>query len=124
MSKALEGQGKLFRLEEATIGELQQAIRAGNSSCVAVVQHFIKRVVAYNGVASMLVTEDGADVAETRGTVRATAPISFPTKTVKASSLLPDLDKYKGPPLEYGRMETTASDPFVHQQFEIGRAHV
>ena len=30
---------------------------------------------------------------------------------------MPDLDKYKGPPLEYGRMEPTASDPDVQQQF-------
>jgi Asp-tRNA(Asn)/Glu-tRNA(Gln) amidotransferase A subunit family amidase len=30
---------------------------------------------------------------------------------------LPDLDKYRGPPLEFGRMEATASDPDVQQQF-------
>jgi len=117
MPKPLDGSGKLFRLEEATIGELHRAIQAGNTSCVAVVQHYIKRVAAYNGVASMLVTEDGADVAESHGTIRAMAPIKFPRKTVKASALLPDLEKYAGPPLEYGRMETTASDPSVHQQF-------
>src|SRR5665647_1523205 len=117
MSKPLEGQGKQFRLEEATIGELHQAIRAGNTSCLAVVQHYIKRVRAYNGVASMLVTEDGADIPEAHGTLRAMAPLNFPTKTVKASSLLPALDKYKGPPLEYGRMEATASDPSIQQQF-------
>ena len=45
------------------------------------------------------------------------APLRFPTQTVKASTILPDLDKYKGPPLEYGRMEPTASDPSVQQQF-------
>jgi amidase len=117
MSKPLEGQGGRFRLEEATIGELHQAIQAGSASCLAVVQQYIKRVCAYNGVASMLVTEDGADIPEAYGTIRAMSPISFPTKTVKASSLLPDLDKYKGPPLEYGRMETTASDPSIQQQF-------
>lgn len=36
---------------------------------------------------------------------------------MKASTVLPDLDKYKGPPVEYGRMEPTASDCTVHQQF-------
>jgi amidase len=36
---------------------------------------------------------------------------------VKASTLLPDLDKYQGPPLEFGRMEPAASDPTVQQQF-------
>jgi Asp-tRNA(Asn)/Glu-tRNA(Gln) amidotransferase A subunit family amidase len=45
------------------------------------------------------------------------APLRFPTQTVKASTLLPDLDQYQGPPLEYGRMEATASDPEVQQQF-------
>ncbi|MEJ0069765.1 MAG: amidase family protein [Pseudomonadota bacterium] len=48
---------------------------------------------------------------------RATAPLRFPTATVKASAILPDLDKYRGPPLEYGRMTPTASDPAVQQQF-------
>ena len=43
--------------------------------------------------------------------------LRFPTETVKASTVLPDLDKYKGPALEYGRMEATASDPDVQQQF-------
>jgi Asp-tRNA(Asn)/Glu-tRNA(Gln) amidotransferase A subunit family amidase len=117
MSKPLERQGKQFLLEEATIGDLHQAIQAGNTSCVAVVQHYIKRVRAHNGVASMLVTEDGAEISDAYGTVRALAPIRFPTKTVKASSLLPDLSKYKGPPLEYGRMEATASNPSIQQQF-------
>src|SRR4029079_16521324 len=41
------------------------------------------------------------------------------TQTVKASELLPDLDKYKGPPLEFGRMEATASDPSVQRQFGL-----
>jgi Asp-tRNA(Asn)/Glu-tRNA(Gln) amidotransferase A subunit family amidase len=106
-----------FRLEEATIDELHQAIRAGRTTCVAVVQHYLERVRAFNGVASALVTEDGAPVAPATGAVRAGAPLRFPTQTVKASTILPDLDRYKGPPLEFGRMEPTASDPAVAQQF-------
>ena len=43
--------------------------------------------------------------------------MKFPTQTVKASTLLPDLDKYEGPPIEFGRMEPTASDPTVQQQY-------
>jgi Asp-tRNA(Asn)/Glu-tRNA(Gln) amidotransferase A subunit family amidase len=105
-----------FVLEEATIGELHQAIRSGQTDCVSVVRHYIDRVRAYNGVASMLVTEDGAPVPEAPGMVRGLAPLRFPTETVSASSLLPDLQNYDGPPLEYGRMETTASDPEVCQQ--------
>src|SRR6201999_2504920 len=56
-------------------------------------------------------------VVEATGAVRATVALRFPTETVKASDVLPDLDKYKGPPLEFGRMETTASDPSVYQQY-------
>ena len=110
-------QSRPFRLEEATIEECQAAIRSGQMTCVALVQHYIDRVRAYNGVASLLVTEDGAPVPEAIGAVRATVPLRFPTKSIKASSVLPDLDKYKGPALEYGRMEPTASNPDVQQQF-------
>ena len=106
-----------FCLEEATIEELHQAIRSGKTTCVAVVQHYIDRVRRFNGVSSMLVTEDGASIPQATGAVRAIAPILFPSATVKASKILPDLDKYRGPPLEYGRMEATASDPKVQQQF-------
>jgi amidase len=108
---------KPFRVEEATIAELHQAIREGRTTCVEVVKQYIERVRAYNGVASMLVTKDGAPVPKATGTVRGQAPLRFPTQTVKASTLLPDLDKYQGPPLEFGRMEPTASDPSVPQQF-------
>ena len=111
MTKVLPALDKRFRLEEATIGELHAAIKAGATTCVAVVQTYIARVRAYNGVASALVTEEGAPVAPATGTVRAGTALRFPTETVKASTLLPDLDKYTGPPLEYGRMEATASDP-------------
>jgi amidase len=117
MTKAMPAQDKSFRLEEATIDELHAAIKAGAITCVAVVRQYLARVRAYNGVASMLVTEDGAPVAAAVGAVRAGTPLRFPTETVKASRLLPDLDKYQGPPLEYGRMEATASDSGVQQQF-------
>ncbi|MBV8133065.1 MAG: amidase, partial [Alphaproteobacteria bacterium] len=109
--------GKAFRLEEATIDELHEAIKNGETTCVAVVRHYIERVRAYNGVASVLVTEDGAPVREATGAVRAMAPLRFPTETAKASGILPDLDKYNGPPIEFGRMEPTASDPAVQQQY-------
>ena len=110
-------QRKAFQLEEATIEQLHAAIRAGTTTLVDVVKHYIKRVQAFNGVSSMLVTADGADVPPATGTVRGGAPLKFPTKTVKAATLLPDLDKYAGKPLEFGRMEATASDPTVQQQF-------
>jgi Asp-tRNA(Asn)/Glu-tRNA(Gln) amidotransferase A subunit family amidase len=106
-----------FRLEEATIEELHAAIRGGRTTVAAVVAHYLRRVRAFNSVASMLVTPDGGPVKEATGAVRAQAPIVFPTGTVKASDILPDLGKYKGPPIEYGRMEATASDLAVQQQF-------
>ena len=108
---------ELFVLEEATIDESHAAIRAGQITCVDVVQHYIARARAYNGVCSLLVTETGAPVSEAAGAVRARTPLRFPTETVKASAVLPGLDKYKGPPLEFGRMEPTASDPSVEQQY-------
>ena len=108
---------KPFRLEEATIDEMHAAIRAGEITCVQIVQHYIDRARAFNGVASALVTEDGAPVPQAMGTVRACEPLPFPTGTVKASTVFPDLDRYKGKPLEYGRMEATASDPSVPQQY-------
>ncbi len=106
-----------FRLEEATIDELHQAIREGQTTCVQVVEHYLKRVRAFNGVSSMLVTADGAAVPATPGTVRGGAALAFPEQTLKASAWLPDVDKYQGPPLEFGRMEATASDPDVAQQY-------
>src|SRR3954470_4993243 len=106
-----------FQLEEATIVQLHEAIRAGRTTLTQVVRTYLDRARAYNGVSSLLLTEDGAPVPAAAGAVRATAPLHFPTETVKASTILPDLDKYKGPPLEFGRMEATASDPTVQQQF-------
>src|SRR5947209_4803781 len=106
-----------FRVEEATIEELHAAIRAGRTTCVDIVQQYIARARAYNGVCSLPVTEDGAPVPEAEGTVRAGAPLRFPTETVKAAEIFPDLDKYQGPPLEFGRMERTTSDAAVEQQY-------
>jgi len=111
------GPQQTFRLEEATIGDLHRAIQAGQITVVDVVNRYLARVRAFNGVASMLVTEDGAPVPEAAGAVRAGVPLCFPTATLEASAVLPDRDKYQGPPLEFGRMEATASDPAVQQQY-------
>jgi amidase len=106
-----------FQLEEATIDGLHAAIKSGATTVVAVVRHYLARVRAFNGVASILVTADGADIAPATGVVRGGVPLLFPTRTLKMSELVPDLDKYKGVPLECGRMEPTASDPSVQQQY-------
>lgn len=117
MPDPIKHRGTSFQLEEATIAELHEAIRSGKTTVVEVVQKYIERARAYNGVACLLLTQDGADVKEAAGAVRAQGPLRFPTQTVKASTVLPDLDKYQGPPLEFGRMEPTASDPAVQQQY-------
>src|SRR6202046_4066868 len=106
-----------FEIEEATIADFHAAIRSGKITVLSAVQRYIERVRAFNGVASMLVTEDGKDIDQAEGAVRGTDPLRFPVRTMKMSDLLPHLDKYKGLPLEYGRMEPTASDPGVKQQF-------
>ena len=66
-----------FRLEEATIADLHAAIQAGQTTCVEIVQGYIDRVRAYNGVPSVLVTEDGESIPEATGTIRGGDPIEF-----------------------------------------------
>jgi Asp-tRNA(Asn)/Glu-tRNA(Gln) amidotransferase A subunit family amidase len=108
---------KTFQLEEATIAEMHAAIKRGELTVVQIVQRYIDRCRAFNGVSSVLVTEDGKPVPQAPGTVRAGAALQFPTATVAVRDYVPDYDKYKGPPLEFGRMEATASDPTVMQQY-------
>ena len=99
-----------FRLEEATIDSLHAAIRAGDVTVVQVVQHYLDRARAFNGVASVLMTADGADVPPATGAVRATAPLHFPTHTVQPPPCYRSSAATAVHPLEYGRMEATASD--------------
>jgi Asp-tRNA(Asn)/Glu-tRNA(Gln) amidotransferase A subunit family amidase len=115
-SQDAQAQGA-FRLEEATIADVHRAIQQAQITCRGVVQAYIDRAKAYNGVSDRLVTADGAPVAAVPGTVRAGAPLKFPTETVAVSTLLPDYNQYAGPPIELGRMEATASDPDVMQQY-------
>jgi Asp-tRNA(Asn)/Glu-tRNA(Gln) amidotransferase A subunit family amidase len=105
-----------FHLQEATIAGIHNAITTGQTSCRAIVEAYINRAKAYNGVCTSLVTADGQPIPAATGAVRAGAPLKFPTQTVAASAVFPDLDKYAGPPLDFGRMEATASEPTVQQQ--------
>jgi Asp-tRNA(Asn)/Glu-tRNA(Gln) amidotransferase A subunit family amidase len=105
-----------FQPEEATIAGVQGAIRSGEVTCRGVVEAYIARARAYNGVCTALVTADGKPIKPGKGYVRAGKALTFPTRTVKGSTLFPQLEEYKGLPLEYGRMETTVSDPSVWQQ--------
>jgi len=110
-------QGFQFHLLEATIGDVHRAIQEGQMTCQGLVQAYFKRAVAYNGVSNALVTRDGTPIPPPPGQVRAGAPLKFPTQTVAISTLLPNFDQYIGPPIEFGRMEPTASDPTVQQQY-------
>src|SRR3569833_4289571 len=97
-----------FQLEESTIAQLHDAIRNGETTCVKVVEHYLARVRSFNGVASQLVTRDGADVPPAEGAVRAGAALKFPTGALPASHFFPDYEKYNGQPREFGRKEATA----------------
>ena len=106
-----------FHVEEATIASLHSAIKQGKTTCQQVVQAYLDRARAYNGMCTRLVTKDGAPIPAATGTVRAGAPLKFPTETVAISAILPRFDEYKGLPIDYGRMEPTQSDPAVQQQY-------
>ncbi|HEX2583964.1 MAG TPA: amidase family protein, partial [Steroidobacteraceae bacterium] len=106
-----------FHLEEATIDDIQAAIKSGEMTCKSIVQAYMARVKAYNGSCTQLVTADGKSIPQALGAVRTGSPVKFPTKTVAASAIIPDLNQFVGPPLEYGKMEPTISDPTVKQQF-------
>ena len=106
-----------FQLVEATIEDIQNAIKSGQITCQGLVQWYINRAQAYNGVCTQLITEDGASVPHAHGVIRAGAFLEFPTETVAASSLYPNFNEYVGTPLDFGRMEATLSDPSVQQQY-------
>ena len=110
-------QAQKFHVEEATIEDLHRAIQQGQTTCKEVVQTYIDRAKAYNGICTALVTKDGAPVKTGKGPMRTGVPLKFPTKTVPVAKVLPNFEQYAGPPLEFGRMEATLSDPSVQQQF-------
>ena len=92
-----------FVLEEATIDDLHKAIREGRTTCTQVVQRYIERCQRYNGVATLLVTADGAPVPNgLTGSIRAHNPLAFPTHTIPVSEVLPDFHHYQGPPWIWG----------------------
>ncbi len=117
LASAAAARAQQFHLQETTIDDIHRAIRSGQITCKGLVQLYLNRAKAYNGVADELVTKDGAPIPAAPGVVRAGSPLKFPTQTIAISTLLPDFDQYAGPPIEFGRMEPTASDPTVEQQY-------
>jgi hypothetical protein len=93
------GQGQ-FHLQEATITDIHNAIQAGQITCQGLVQAYVNRAKAYNGMCTALVTEDGAPVPPAIGAVRAGSPVPYPPKTVPISGVLPNFDQYKFRPVQ------------------------
>ena len=117
IAEASYSQQPRFHLQDATIDDVHRAIRDGQITCQGLVRLYINRAKAYNGVSNELVTRDGEPIPPAPGVVRAGAPLKFPTQTIAISTLLPNFDQYAGMPIEFGRMEPTASDPTVQQQY-------
>lgn len=115
--EAAAQQRSAFAVEESTIDDVQRAIQSGATTCKGVVQAYLDRVRAYNGMCTRLVTKDGKPIAATKGAIRAGTAVKYPSDTVAVDKILPDFDQYAGLPIEFGRMEPTLSDPSVMQQF-------
>ncbi len=110
-------QAQAFSLQETSIENIHSGIRAGEVTCKQIVEAYVARAKAYNGVCTKLVTADGAAAPAAVGTVRGGMAVKFPTETVAIAKLIPDFDKYKGLKPDYGRMEPTMSDPSVQNQY-------
>jgi amidase len=108
-----------FHVEEASIADIQGAIRSGKTTCEDVVRAYLARAKAYNGVCTALLTKDGAPIAPATGMMRAGSLLKYPTQTVAASTVFPDLDQYEGLPIEFGHMMTSISDPSVQLQYGL-----
>ncbi len=109
-----------FHVEEASITDIQNAIRAGKVSCKQVVQMYLDRTKAYNGACTALLTADGKPIPPATGMVRAGAPLKYPTQTANVGSVFPGYnEEYKGTPYDLGHMETAVSDPSVQLQMGL-----
>ena len=106
-----------FEVEEATIDDIHEAIQQDRTTCVEVVQAYVDRAHAYNGMCTELVTENGELIVPGNGAVRVGVPLVFPSTTVAVGEILPNYDEYDGLPIEFGRMEATQSDPDIRQQY-------
>ena len=98
-----------FHLLEATIPDVHRAIHEGQVTCRGLVQAYLNRARAYNGTCNTLVTEENV--------TRFLPNYAEYKAAVEATLSRPDGDPAKTPPIEFGRMEPTASDPSVQQQF-------
>jgi amidase len=116
---SVAAQAQEFHVEEASINDIQSAIKTGKTTCVDVVRAYLTRAKAYNGACTALLTKDGAPIAPSSGMMRAGSILKYPTQTVAASTVFPDLDQYQGLPIEFGEMVTSVSDPTVQLQYGL-----
>jgi amidase len=116
LSQSQEGK---FQVEEASISDIQNAIRSGKTTCEDVVRLYLARAKAYNGACTALLTVDGKPIPQAYGMVRAGSPVKYPTETVAASTVFPNLDQYAGLPIEFGSMYSSISDPTVQLQYGL-----
>src|SRR5262245_65541840 len=106
-----EAYAQPFHLMEATIPEVHRAIREGQITCRGLVEAYLNRAKAYNGTCNTLVTEENV--------TRFLPNYAEYKAAVEATLSRPDGDPAKTPPIEFGRMEATATDPSVMQQFGV-----
>jgi Asp-tRNA(Asn)/Glu-tRNA(Gln) amidotransferase A subunit family amidase len=64
-----------MQLVETSIDDIHEAIQSGQTTCRQVVEGFIARARAYNGICTQLVTEDGRKIVKVSGATRAGAAI-------------------------------------------------
>src|SRR5262245_20646702 len=104
-----EAYAQPFHLMEATIPDVHRAIQEGQITCRGLVEAYLNRARAYNGTCNALVTEENV--------TRFLPNYAEYKAAVEATLSRPDGDPAKTPPIEFGRVEPTASDPSVMQQF-------
>ncbi len=85
-----------FRLEEARIEDIHRAIKSRQITCEKLVQAYINRIRAYDGMC--------------------VAPVN-PNDANDPQNLFPDVAKYTGAPLQPGIMQATVSDPAKQQTY-------
>ena len=112
LASGLAGAQGTFSIEEATIAEHAEGDPGGQVTCKGVVQAYLDRIKAYNGTCTALVTADGkAHPARRRVPCAGASRSHFRRRPSPPRRFLPDLDRYQGLPLEYGRMEPTRFGP-------------
>ena len=112
----LRSQDAPFHVEEASITDIQNAIRSGKTTCKQVVQQYNERAKAYNGACTALMTIDGNLIHHAYGMMRAGSAAQVPN----ADGLQPRPSfrtwiNTKVCRWSLGKMITSASDPTVHR---------